>query len=297
MDQTKIRFIFLAWSFRSERILHHLVQMKKIPLIVFQLKKDLSSLDGFCQKHSIEYHRVETIHNKEIHNKMKSLKPDLMLLGNYCEILSDEEINIARLGAIVTHDGKLPEARGSSLVNWMLINNEAEGGASIFRAEPELDVGFIVYQERYRITEDDDAATLLDKNIEIYCRGLTKIFADLENNALKEMPQDVSKVGFYRKRYPKDGLLDLNSMSPGSVHNYVRALVEPYPGAFSYYNGEKVVFRKTSLTRIDNSVCLNLPEGKIWLLQIESEGKEGRVNALDFFEKDTVDCKEFETCT
>ena len=80
---------------------------------------------------------------------------ELIVMANYNKILPKEIFSKLKYGAINCHAGKLPQYRGSSPLNWQIINGEIEGGVSIIQVDEGIDTGGILAQSRFPITHID----------------------------------------------------------------------------------------------------------------------------------------------
>src|SRR3989304_6278533 len=172
---------------------------------------------------------------------IKGLRPDIGIVCSYSLILSEEIFNTALKGTFNVHGGLLPEYRGANVLNWVLINGENETGVTIHRVIKGVDMGDIVSQKKVPVNFTDTALTLREKlrNATI---GLIKESWNLLNkDPVPVFTQDESSAKMWRRRKPEDGLIDWNRPAI-EIHNLIRALVAPWPGAFYFdENGEKVV--------------------------------------------------------
>ena len=175
------------------------------------------------------------------------LCPDLIILAGYNQILQRDIIDIPSLGCINLHGGKLPEYRGVAPINWQLINGETKGGCAILYVDEGIDTGDIIAQQYYDITLEDDASTLIQKTLKIYPPMLLKVLRSIEDGSVKRVRQNPMEGCYYTRRFSRDGQIKWGEMSAVQVFDLVRALVPPYPGAFTHLDGRKVVVHKTKL--------------------------------------------------
>lgn len=180
---------------------------------------------------------------------IQSLSPDLMLVWSYPMLLPPELTSLAASGAFNIHSGKLPEYRGGHVMMWALINGETESAATLHRVDAGIDTGPVVAEERFAIAWDDDIASLQGKLAVAGTALLTKWWPALADGTAPQTPQDESRACYYRMRTPADGSIDW-AQSNIQIYNLVRALVAPWPGAFTWVGDTKLVLRR--VTPIDS---------------------------------------------
>lgn len=174
------------------------------------------------------------------------VKPDLLVLIGYTKILKEPMISLPQLGTINLHGGKLPDYRGASVINWQIINGEREGGVAVLYVDEGIDTGDIIAEERFPIAPEDTIKEVVEKTLEIFPRLLLGALRDVERGTVARKKQPRAGT-YYHKRRPEDGKISWLGMSAESVHNLVRALARPYPGAFTSLGGEKVFIWATRL--------------------------------------------------
>ena len=174
--------------------------------------------------------------------------PELLVLVGYTQIIRRSIIDIAPRGAINLHGGKLPHYRGASTLNWMIINGETEGGVSIIQVDEGIDTGDVLAEERFGIGPDDTIRDVLRRSLEIFPPMLVRVLKEMESGTLTRTRQDPKAGRTWPKRHPADGVLNWSQMTAEQVHNMVRALTRPYPGAFSHLDGRKVFLWRSRVT-------------------------------------------------
>ena len=192
---------------------------------------------------------AETRNNPNSSDFLKKLRedsPDLVVMCGYSKIVRGDLLSIPKHGAINLHASKLPFYRGAAPLNWALINGEKEIGLSIYQVDEGIDTGPIYAQRTFEVGENDSIKDVLEKTLEIYPPLLLKVCSDIEKGALPT-PQDPNQGTYFTKRHPEDGILDFEIMTASEIHNKVRALTHPYPGAFFILNETKFFVWKTSL--------------------------------------------------
>lgn len=195
---------------------------------------------NLAQKHGIPVMEPVDPNGSEAEKFLKSHEPDLCVLAGYGKILKKNIINIPKLMCINLHGGKLPEYRGSSPMNWALINGETSFGISIIRVDSGVDTGDVLLDRVFPIDQDATIRDLHKKANEAFPEMLMDVLKQIEDGTYALKKQADSKAGYFPPRFPDDGLIIWDMLTAEQIHNRIRALTEPYPCAFTYFNGRKV---------------------------------------------------------
>ena len=167
-------------------------------------------------------------------------QPDLLLALGWYYVVPRRVRESARLGTLGIHASLLPKYRGGAPIPWAIINGETETGASLFYLEESVDTGDIVAQERFSIRESDTCATVYEKAASASVKILREYLPRLASGRAPRIPQDEGEATYYPQRRPEDGLIDW-SWSPKRIRDFIRAQTKPYPGAYTYVGGKKVL--------------------------------------------------------
>ncbi len=210
-------------------------------------KKD-ATLMQLAKKYGIPIELAQNINADAFIEKVKQYKADIFVSMSFNQIFGKEIMNIPPLRTINCHAGKLPFYRGRNILNWVLINDEAEFGITVHYVDEGIDTGDIILQRAYPISDEDDYQTLL-KRAYIGC-------ADLLYDALKMIQRgkvetiqqrDIDPVGMYcGKRQAGDEVINWNQTSR-EVFNFIRALCSPGPQATSWIKGRKICINKARM--------------------------------------------------
>lgn len=174
---------------------------------------------------------------------------DVLASINYLFLIEDNLISLPKKLAFNIHGSLLPKYRGRTPHVWAIINNEFETGVTAHIIEESCDTGDILKQIIVPIENNDTGASILEKYAEVYPRLIEELLADLKNGALNPRSQDHSKATFFGKRTPDDGEINWN-WSKERIRNWVRAQALPYPGAFCYYQDQKVIIDEIQFSEI-----------------------------------------------
>lgn len=176
-------------------------------------------------------------------DKIRTLRPNLLLVCSYSMLLPPELIALAPLGAINLHGGLLPAYRGGHVMNWAIANGEPETGVTLAYMDEGIDTGPIIAEQRFPIEAEDDAVSVREKlKLAGHCL-LETWWPAIEAGTAPKVPQDESRARYHRMRTADDGRIDWSASSV-TICNLVRALVAPWSGAFGFVAGKKLVVRR-----------------------------------------------------
>jgi len=164
-------------------------------------------------------------------DRMRALEPDLIFSFYFRRILPLEILSQAKLGAYNMHGSLLPKYRGRAPVNWAVLRGETVTGVTLHEMTSKPDAGRIVDQESVPIGTDDLAIDVYRKVVVAAVAVLRRSIAALAEGRAVLRLQDLRAGSYYGGRRPEDGRIDW-SRSALEVHNLVRAVAPPYPGAF-----------------------------------------------------------------
>jgi methionyl-tRNA formyltransferase len=172
----------------------------------------------------------------EVVARIAALKPDFLFSFYYRKMLGAALLAMPARGALNLHGSLLPNYRGRAPVNWAVLHGERETGATLHYMMEKADVGDIVAQMAVPILPDDTAREVFDKVTLAAEIMLHETLPALVAGTAPRRPQDLSKGGYFGGRGPADGIIDWNR-DAGAIHNLVRAVAPPYPGAFTAVGG------------------------------------------------------------
>ena len=188
-------------------------------------------------RHGIPVYQYTKIRNEGVED-LKALKPDLMVTCAFGQILSQEILDIPTIGTINIHASLLPKYRGSSPIQWAIINGEKVTGITIMFTDVGVDTGDIILQDELQIENTDTAGTLFDKLSVLGSRSVIKALEAIETGTYTRTKQDETKATHTKFFNKESGLMDFNKTADEIV-NLVRGL-NPWPVAYFTYKDEKI---------------------------------------------------------
>ncbi|MEX6780121.1 methionyl-tRNA formyltransferase [Limnospira fusiformis] len=184
----------------------------------------------------------------EIFSFIEGAEPDLIWVTDYRYLLPPRFLQIAPLGAINLHPSLLPKYRGRASINWAIINGESELGLTAHFIDEGIDSGDIILQEKFELKPDEDIQDALTKLMPLYRSVTRQVIQYFQLGSVPRYPQNESLAISFPSRKPKDGKIDWGQ-SAEKVCNLIRAVTYPYPGAFSFLRGTKVLIWKATVVK------------------------------------------------
>ncbi|MBU9855533.1 bifunctional UDP-4-amino-4-deoxy-L-arabinose formyltransferase/UDP-glucuronic acid oxidase ArnA [Rahnella bonaserana] len=172
-------------------------------------------------------------------DRIRALQPDVIFSFYYRNMLSEEILSLAPRGGFNLHGSLLPRYRGRAPVNWALLNGETETGVTLHKMVKRPDAGDIVGQRKVAIAADDTALKLHAKVRDAAKALLTDVLPEMKAGKITLTPQDESQASYFGRRTAADGEIHWHK-SATEINNLIRAVTEPYPGAFSYLGQRKL---------------------------------------------------------
>lgn len=251
-------------------------------------------IERFCKESKISYTLTRTV--KEEERQIKVLKPDLIVVSGWRTMIPDKILKLPKYGSVAFHESLLPKYRGFAPINWAVINGERYSGVTLFYLDSGVDSGDIIDQIRISISGTDSAFDIYKKTIAAQVALLKKYYPLLIRGKAPKKKQDILKASYACARTPEDGRIDW-SLSAKAIYNLIRGLSDPYPGAFCFYKGRKIIIQKAILEKkkwvgvVPGRIVSILPgegvevltgNGSIFIKDIVVGSKE--MNAGDYFD-------------
>ncbi len=172
-------------------------------------------------------------------DRIRELQPDIIFSFYYRNMISDEVLSLAPKGGFNLHGSLLPRYRGRAPVNWALLKGEKETGVTLHKMVKRPDAGDIVAQRAVPISAEDIALTLHAKVRDAAQVLLADVLPKMKQGDITLTPQDESQASYFGRRTAADG--EIHWHKPATeINNLVRAVTEPYPGAFTYLGQRKM---------------------------------------------------------
>jgi methionyl-tRNA formyltransferase len=239
------RHLFIGGRDRGLNWLRLLADRRQLPAAVYCLQEDEheteqthTQISRFCEMHRVPCKVCRRL-GRDDEAEIARVAPDLIVVMGWRTLVSERVLAVPRFGSVGAHESLLPVYRGFAPVNWAVINGEKETGVSLFyMTATGVDNGDLIAQASVAIGPDDTAGQVYQRTAEASLTLLASHFDLLLEGKAPRIPQDESKATYTCARTPDDGLIDWNA-GTRTIHNLVRGVTHPYPGAFSHFAGKR----------------------------------------------------------
>lgn len=189
----------------------------------------------------------DNINSKESIKIIKEIKPDIILVVAYGQILRAEVLAIPERGCLNIHASLLPAYRGAAPINWAIINGEKETGITFIKMNEKVDAGEIIFQKRVSIYPDETYGELSERLSRLSGEIVNEILEKYEKGELKGITQDNELTTYCRKIKKEDGKINWEEAGE-RIYNLYRGTT-PYPGSYTFYRGKKIKIVKAKFFR------------------------------------------------
>ena len=204
------------------------------------------SVAKLCQEKNIPYIMPSASDLPGLIPKLEKLAPDYIFSFYYRHMIPPQILACAKIAALNMHGSLLPKFRGRAPVNWAILHGETETGATLHVMEVKPDAGDIVGQASVSIGPDETATEVFGKVSDAAVEVMRHVLPELAQGRVSRKPNDLQNGSYFGGRKPADGQIHWNQTAR-QVHNLVRAVAPPYPGAFTDREGTTMIVAKTSL--------------------------------------------------
>ena len=200
------------------------------------LKLTPSPVKELALRSNLPVLQPERARNENFIEELAKLKPDLIVVAAFGQILPQSILDLPRFGCINVHTSLLPKYRGAAPIQWAILNDEYETGVTIMKMDAGMDTGAILTQEKILIHESDNAQTLHDRLATMGAELLMRTIPDYVAGKIPPRPQPTEGISYAPKIKKQDGQIDWTQPAR-AIWNRVRGLV-PWPGAYTHVPAE-----------------------------------------------------------
>lgn len=262
-------------------------------------KLQTSAVKQYAEANQLKVLQPEKLKSPEFIEQLKALKPNLFVVVAF-RMLPEIVWDMPQFGTFNLHASLLPQYRGAAPINWALINGEKETGVTTFFLQHEIDTGNIIFQDKIKITEQDNAGNIHDKLMQIGAALVLKTVQAIETNEVQSYAQtsNLQSNNLILQHAPKifkeTCLIDWNN-SAEKIQNLIRGL-SPYPAAFTYLDNKTLKIYRSIINEERNHAETSIgnfyTDGKTFLsfraadafvdiLELQIEGKK-KMTITDF---------------
>lgn len=221
-----------------------------------------------------------------------SLNPDIIITCAYGQIIPKEVLDYPKYGCVNIHASLLPKLRGGAPIHKAIINGYDETGVTIMYMDEKMDSGDIIYQEKVKIEENDNAGTLFDKLSVLGSKMIIKVLPDIINGTNKRIKQNENEIT-YAYNITREEEHILFNKSTRDVYNHIRGLY-PWPVGYATLDDKKVKIYSSKIGTstkygetgeiiniYNDAIGVKTLDGEILITELQFEGKK-RVSVKDY---------------
>ncbi|MFC1789505.1 methionyl-tRNA formyltransferase [Patescibacteria group bacterium] len=267
----KIKIIFIGTSGFGTIVLKGIIENNHKPVLVITepdkpvgRKHIITSpaVKILAQKHNIPTLQPEILENSK--SEILNIKPDLVVVAAYGQILSKETLEIPKYGCLNVHPSLLPKYRGPSPIQHAILNGDKETGVSIMLLDKEMDHGPLLVNSKLQITDGINYPKLHDELAKIGTKLLVDIIPKWINGEIKAMPQDDDSAIYTKILQKENGKIDWKK-SAQELERQIRAFY-PWPGSFTKIDEDgKILKIWKAKIQIQDETCPRGPSGKTFM--------------------------------
>jgi methionyl-tRNA formyltransferase len=187
-------------------------------------------------KAGIPVYQPEKITSDSAFEFFEQIKPDVVVIIAYGQIIPKRLLELPRLGWINLHASLLPKYRGAAPINWAIIKGERYTGVSTMQVDAGMDTGPILMQLGLKIGDDETAPQLTKRMAEQGAPLVMSSIVGLDRKMVIARVQDNAQATRAPILKKKHGLIDWN-LTAGQIYNHIRGL-DPWPGAYTHFRGQ-----------------------------------------------------------
>ena len=260
-----------------------------------QLKLAASPIKEAAFKLHLNIYQPEKIGAVASLAQLKYLKPDLIVVAAYGQILTKDVLTLPKFGCINLHTSLLPKYRGASPIHAAIAADEKESGVTIMWMDEGLDTGDILLQEATTLRRRETAETLHDRLAKMGAELLLKSIDLIANGEAPRIKQDKTKATVTKKLSKEDGHIKWDRPQK-EIDAHIRAMT-PWPSAYVWIPQEsdhkmlkifatilshRAKGKPGEILRVDrHGILVAAAKGGLLLREVQLEGKK-RMHAAEF---------------
>ncbi|MBN2096196.1 methionyl-tRNA formyltransferase [Candidatus Peregrinibacteria bacterium] len=229
----------------------------------------------------IESYQPDNINSEESAAKIREIRPDMIVLYAYGQILSKKLLDIPKYGCINAHASLLPKYRGASPVQQALLESDDVTGLSVMKMVKEMDAGPVYKQFDLDIKKEDDVLSLTDRLANLTAYEMPDLLYTIASGDIEPEPQADAQATYCEKIRKSDGEIDWNEDAK-TIHAKMRAYAG-WPGTFTFWNGKrlKILSGQADAYEVepgkviekDHLIFIGTKKGSIVPDEVQMEGK------------------------
>lgn len=240
----------------------------------------------------IPVYQPKRVKDPEFVDILKTLRPDVIVVIAFGQILSKEILELPKHGCINVHASLLPKYRGAAPIQWAVINGDKKSGVTTMYMAEGLDTGDIIDTSEIVLDEKETGGSLFDKLADLGGKLILNTLDKLETGTATRTRQDDARSTYAGKITKELGKIDFTKPAV-EIERLVRGL-NPWPSAFTYMDDKMLkiwnadVLEETveeepgTITEVNKKfIKVATGEGYLLLKEIQLEGKK-RMDVTSF---------------
>ncbi len=237
-------------------------------------------------KYNLPVYQPRKVREPEFVELLRGLKPDVMVVAAFGQIITKEILEMPKYGCINVHASLLPAYRGAAPIQWAVINGDKESGVTIMQMDEGIDTGDMIEKAVVPIAEDETGGSLFDKLSHTGAKLCVKVLKDLEEGtAVGEKQPEESTTPYAKMIDKKMGEVDWKK-SAKEIEQLIRGL-NPWPSAYTKVHGKTLklwkakVLLETSQMKpgqivkvTKDSLAVQTGQGMLEIQELQLEGKK-----------------------
>lgn len=197
-------------------------------------------------KYDISVYQPDSLKNAEVETLLQQLQPDLIIVIAYGKILPEWILNLPKYGCINLHASILPKYRGAAPIQWSILNGDDKTGITIMQMDKGMDTGDILDIIETDIMPNETSGELFERLAKMGGDNILEVLEKLQDGKLIPIKQNENEASYTQKITKDMGLINWNQKCE-NINNHIRGY-SPWPGSFSYINGERMRIWKAEVT-------------------------------------------------
>ena len=259
---------------------------------------DYYDLSQLAKEHDLRWIPVSDVNADETIADLGAMHADWLFVTGWSQLLSKQVLDLFPSGVVGSHPSELPYGRGRAPLPWTILEGIDTSAVSLFKMEVGVDSGSILKQLQFDVPKDVYARELYELVSHNLAIAFVDLYWDIVKDQVTEVVQDIKYATWRSKRIPADGCINFNHKAE-DIYRLVRAVSDPYPGAYSYFNSTKVIFNKAQLAegadiarkgvpgqvlaRRDGMILVQALDSGVWLEEPIVDPSAGKVCLGDTF--------------
>ena len=244
-------------------------------------------------KYNLPVYQPKKVREPEVVELLRGLKPDVIVVAAFGQIISKEILEMPKYGCINVHASLLPAYRGAAPIQWAVINGDKESGVTIMQMDEGIDTGDMIEKVVVPIDKDETGGSLFEKLSQAGAELCVKVLTDLEDGKAEGEKQPEESTTPHAKMIDKKmGAIDWEKPAK-EIEQLIRGL-NPWPSAYTKLQGKTLKIWKAEVLEQDSkeapgqiaevtkdSIAVQTGQGLLKVLELQLEGKK-RMDTASF---------------